>query len=138
LHRDVGGSTRDRAARARSADRDEGFFNRLAAGEDRDLAAGDRAESHDDRARASEARTRAGSDRDRAAADRTEAAARASVAEREIGGLQDALQTRLQIGQAQGLLAQYRLDPEAAFRLLVRLSQAENIKVAPSRRNSFR
>jgi GAF domain-containing protein len=49
---------------------------------------------------------------------------------REIDHLHQALRTRELIGQAIGLLmAQYKLDPDAAFAFLVRSSSHANMKV---------
>lgn len=130
LGRDVRGSLRDRAARALSGDRDAAAVDRFLAGADRDLAAGDRADSVDDRRRAVAARRRSAEDRQRAADDRTAAAGHVDALDHEIAGLREALKTRLQIGQAEGLImARYHLDPEAAFRLLVRLSQQTHLKL---------
>jgi hypothetical protein len=123
--RDVRGSSRDRAARALDDDRDVGAIDRFVSGADRDLAAGDRTDSSDDRRRGAEARQAAAHDRQHAADDRDAAASRGDEMEHEIAGLREALQARLQIGQAEGLLmARYNIDVDAAFRLLVRLSQA--------------
>jgi hypothetical protein len=66
----------------------------------------------------------AGADRDFAAGDR------ADDLQREIDGLREAQHTRLLIGQAEGqLMARYNLEPAAAFRLLVRLSQEGHLKL---------
>ncbi|HVW82311.1 MAG TPA: ANTAR domain-containing protein [Mycobacteriales bacterium] len=47
-----------------------------------------------------------------------------------ISDLQDALRTRLVIGQAQGLLMErHRLDEDAAFKLLIKLSQRTHLKL---------
>jgi ANTAR domain len=128
--RDVRGSTRDRAARERAHDRDLAAVDRFVAGADRDLAAGDRADSLDDRRRGATARRVAAEDRQRASDDRDAAATRDDVSEHEIAGLRKALLSRLQIGQAEGLLmGRYSLDPDAAFRLLVKLSQEGHMKL---------
>lgn len=130
LARDVRGSSRDRVARQRENDRDIGAPDRFAAGDDRDLAAGDRADSFDDRRRAATSRHAATEDRRRAAADRDAAANQVETLQHEIHGLREALETRLLIGQAEGLLmARHGLDPDAAFRLLVKLSQEAHIKL---------
>lgn len=130
LGRDVHGSTRDRTARERAQDRDEAFADRFHAGADRDFAAGDRGDSVDDRRHSAGARKTAAEDRQRAADDRNVAATRADEMGREVAGLRDALETRLQIGQAEGLLMErHKLDPDAAFRLLVRLSQEGHAKL---------
>jgi hypothetical protein len=130
LTRDVRGSRRDRAARERTADVDSGAVDRFLAGTDRDYAAGDRADSADDRRRAQTARRSAAADRQRASDDRDAAATRADVLALEIEGLREALVTRLLIGQAEGLLmARHLLDTDAAFRLLVRLSQESHRKL---------
>jgi hypothetical protein len=124
LGRDVDGSARDRTARMREQDLDEAFSDRFNAGVDRDLAAGDRADAFDDRHRGANARRAAAQDRQRASDDRDLAASRDEDSQREREGLELALETRFQIGQAQGvLMARHDLDPEAAFRMLVRLSQ---------------
>lgn len=130
LDRDVSGSSRDRRARLREQDRDVAFPDRFSAGADRDLAAGDRADSHADRRRGQEARERAAVNRDRAADDRDRAAEKAEEQEREVAGLRTALESRLVIGQAQGLLmARHKLSSETSFGVLVRLSQEHNVKV---------
>ena len=137
LQRDVSGSGRDRAAREHAHDRDAAAVDRFMAGSDRDLAAGDRADSHDDRAqggvarrRAAEDRQQAAHDRQQAADDRDAAAAQAAAAQKEVASLHDAMSTRLVIGQAEGLLrARHNLDAEAAFALLVRLSQQTRLKL---------
>jgi hypothetical protein len=130
LARDVRGSGRDRAARERDADGDDAAVDRFVAGWDRDLAAGDRVDSLGDRRRAAAARRAATDDRERAATDRDIAAHRAEDLQQEIDGLREALRTRLQIGQAEGLLiARYGLEPDAAFRLLIRLSQETDLKL---------
>jgi AmiR/NasT family two-component response regulator len=50
--------------------------------------------------------------------------------EHEAAGLAAALDTRVVIGQAEGLLmATYDIDAEAAFRLLVKLSQETHVKL---------
>lgn len=67
LHRDVGGSGRDRAARNIAQDADPGWADRSLAGEDRDFAAGDRGDSFDDRGRSRSMRDRAADDRQRSA-----------------------------------------------------------------------
>lgn len=127
LRRDVAGSARDRKARSRAQDRDVGWQDRFSSGEDRDLAAGDRADSHDDRRRAREAREKAAADRQQAAADRDRAAQEAAEQGRELAGLRAALESRVVIGQAQGLLmAWYSLSPGSAFAVLTRLSQERN------------
>lgn len=130
LTRDVDGSNRDRAARSRTDDEDVAAVDRFLAGSDRDLAAGDRSDSVDDRRRSAQARRGAAENRQRAADDRRAAATRDDAAQREISGLQEALESRLQIGRAEGLLmARYDLDPDAAFALLVRHSQHAHIKL---------
>jgi hypothetical protein len=130
LARDVGGSARDRAARKRTKDMDEGFGDRSLAGVDRDFAAGDRSDSVDDRRRSAQARRDAAGSRQRAADDREAAARRNGEVQREIDGLKDALESRLCIGQAEGLLmARHSLDADAAFRLLVKLSQYQHMKL---------
>ena len=130
LARDLAGSDRDRAARAQDDDRDPAYLDRFEAGEDRDLAAGDRGESFDDRRRAQQTRGRAAADRVRAAEDRDAAAEKAVDAARDIAGLRTALESRLVIGQAQGLLmAFHHLKPDAAFQVLVRLSQEHNVEI---------
>jgi hypothetical protein len=128
--RDVRGSRRDRNARARADDRDVAALDRYMAGADRDLAAGDRADSFDDRRRGADARRAAAEDRDRAAGDRDAAASRDDEMQHEVAGLKEALLTRLQIGQAEGLLmARYNVDPDGAFRLLTKLSQEGHMKL---------
>lgn len=130
LQRDVRGSRRDRVAREHARDRDPAALDRFLAGADRDLAAGDRTDSRDDRRHSADARHRAAADRQRAGHDRDAAAAAASTAAGEIAGLQDALTSRVLIGQAEGLLmARYDLDEDAAFALLVKLSQETHLKL---------
>lgn len=130
LRRDVSASGRDRRARAADQDRDPAFLDRFAAGEERDLAAGDRADSYDDRRRARQARERAADDREHAAEDREKAIKQADKQASEIAGLRAALKSRLVIGQAQGLLmALHHLSADAAFQVLVRLSQERNVKL---------
>ena len=124
LGRDVRGSGRDRRTREFARDRDQAATDRFLAGADRDLAAGDRGDSVDDRGRASQARHDAADNRERAADDRDQAASREEEASREIDHLRAALDSRLVIGQAEGLLmARYDFDPDASSRLLSRLSQ---------------
>ena len=130
LQRDVRASGRDRAARGYTHDRDPSAVDRFMAGTDRDLAAGDRSDAVDDRHRASAGRERAASDRRHAASDREAASARDAELTHEVAGLEEALKTRLAIGRAEGLLmAQHRLDADAAFRLLVKLSQQAHLKL---------
>lgn len=130
LDRDVVGSGRDRNARVLHQDRDPGWGDRFASGADRDLAAGDRGDSFDDRRRAHEARQRAAADREQSAADRDAAAVEARQQTVALDHLRLALESRLVIGQAEGLLmAQHKLSPEAAFQVLVRLSRERNVKL---------
>lgn len=130
LQRDVRASGRDRAARGYAHDRDEAAIDRFIAGSDRDFAAGDRSDAGDDRRHARAARSRAAADRRRAVDDRDAAVANAAELSGEIVGLQEALKTRLAIGQAQGLLmARYHLNSDAAFRMLVKLSQQAHVKL---------
>lgn len=130
LRRDVAGSARDRKARSREQDQDVAWADRFTAGEDRDFAAGDRGDSYDDRRRAREAREQAAADREHAAADRDRAVQEAAEQGREVAGLRAALESRLVIGQAQGLLiAWHNLTPASAFAVLVRLSQERNRKL---------
>jgi len=130
LQRDVRASGRDRAARNYARDRDDAAIDRIVAGVDRDFAAGDRSDAGDDRRQARAARGRAADDRQRAADDLDIAAANAAELSAEILGLQEALKTRLAIGQAEGLLmARYHLDAAAAFRMLVKLSQQGHVKL---------
>jgi hypothetical protein len=87
-------------------------------------------DARDDRWQARAARGRAAADRKRAADNRESATVHAAELDREIAGLQEALKTRLAIGQAEGLLmAQFHLDADAAFRLLVKLSQEGHTKL---------
>lgn len=130
LGRDVTGSGRDRRARAVAQDRDAGFTDRWLAGEDRDEAAGGRAESYDDRLRAKLGREQAAVDRTRAADERDRAVEKATDQERELHGLRGALESRMVIGQAQGLLmARHDMSSRTAFATLVRLSQNANVKL---------
>lgn len=130
LGRDVGGSSRDRRARSLAQDRDPAFIDRFAAGEDRDDAAGDRFESFDDRKRSQQARKRAAEDRDHAAEDRERAGEEAAEQRREVVGLRAALESRFVIGLAEGLLMErHNLTGEAAFGVLVRISQETNRKL---------
>lgn len=130
LSRDLRGSARDRAAREETSDDDPAAGDRFLAGRDRDYAAGDRADSGRDRRRAADARKAAADDRQQAADDRDAAASWAGELQHEVAGLREALHTRLEIGQAEGLLmGRYNLDPDGAFRLLVRLSQETHIKL---------
>jgi hypothetical protein len=130
LGRDVEGSRRDRRARDDPDDPAGVAADRFLAGSDRDQSAGDRADSAEDRRRAAAARKRAREDRRQAADDRATAADRAQAQDDEIDGLRLALNTRLQIGQAEGLLmARYGVDADAAFRMLVRLSQDTHLKL---------
>jgi hypothetical protein len=127
--RDVRGSRRDRAARDRESP-DLDALDRFVSGSDRDLAAGDRADALDDRHRSATSRKAATVARQRAADDRDAAANTAGELQREIDGLREALKTRVQIGQAEGLLmSRYGLDPDGAFRLLVKLSGETHIKL---------
>jgi hypothetical protein len=130
LGRDVRSSSRDRAARERNIDTELASLDRFMSGTDRDLAAGDRADALDNRRRATRDRAAASEDRHRAADDRSAAAKQADTAQLEISTLHDVLNGRAQIGQAEGLLmARYRLSPAAAFRLLVKLSQEQQIEL---------
>lgn len=130
LRRDVVGSGRDRRSRAQQQDLDPAALDRFASGVDRDFAAGDRGDSFDDRGRAHQSRTRAAANREHAADDRDAAAQRAKEQTSDIAGLRAALESRLVIGQAEGLLmAQHGLSPQAAFQVLVRLSQEGNVKL---------
>jgi len=130
LQRDVAGSGRDRAAREYMQDLDGGAVERSMAGTDRDLAAGDRSDSGSDRRRASEARHRAAEDRQSAEDDRAAAAVGAVSAKEEAASLRAALTSRLIIGQAEGLLmGRHTIDEEAAFALLVKLSQETHQKL---------
>lgn len=130
LRRDVTASGRDQRARGRAEDLDVAYADRFAAGVDRDWAAGDRADSHEDRGRAHDARERSAVDRGRAAEDRDQAAQLASDQDRELASLRVALESRLVIGQAVGLLmARHAVRHEDAFTVLVRLSQHHNVKL---------
>ncbi|GAC1445310.1 MAG: hypothetical protein NVSMB55_25700 [Mycobacteriales bacterium] len=130
LDRDVAASGRDRRARAVQQDRDPAVADRWSAGTDRDLGAGDRGDSYEDRGRSQRAREQAADGRADAADDRDEAARKAAQQEREIEGLRAALEARLIIGQAQGMvMVKYQLTADKAFAVLVRLSQHQNIKV---------
>lgn len=130
LRRDVKGSTRDRRARAVKRDLDSAFPDRSVAGVDRDYAAGDRGDSYGDRNRAHQAREHAAADRARAADDRDHAAQRAAEQARQLDELRAALESRLVIGQAQGLLmARHHLSSQDAFTALVRLSQDGSVKM---------
>lgn len=130
LSRDVAGASRDVQARDREGDLDVAFPDRYLSAVDRDAAAGDRADSHDDRQRSGLDRERSHGDRDRAAQDRADALANADRLEQELATLQDALESRNTIGQAQGLLMErYGTDADRAFDMLVRLSQETHIKV---------
>jgi ANTAR domain len=131
LSRDATASGRDRDARAVADDTDPGFVDRFLSGQDRDWAAGDRASSYDDRRRSAQDRQRAAADRERAATDRQAAADAAAALEGDVAHLREALVARLVIGQAEGLLmARYDLpSPDAAFGVLVRLSQHNHVKL---------
>ncbi|MBV9485933.1 MAG: ANTAR domain-containing protein [Frankiaceae bacterium] len=128
--RDVRGSRRDRAARERPDDHSLASLDRFMSGADRDLAAGDRADSLDDRRRATEARRQAADARQRAAEERSSGADREDDLQRRVTELTDALRAQLIIGQAQGLvMARYEIDQDAAVRLLVKLSQTQQLSV---------
>lgn len=130
LGRDSRSSQRDVAARAAADDADEGFPDRWVSAVDRDDAAGDRADSLADRQRGAQARTHARSSRERAAQDRETAAGELAAYEREVENLREALESRLVIGQAQGLLmAWHGITTDEAFAALVRLSQDANSKL---------
>ncbi|HVF19894.1 MAG TPA: ANTAR domain-containing protein [Mycobacteriales bacterium] len=130
LGRDATGSARDRRARARRKDLDVAFPDRSAAGVDRDDAAGDRGDSFDDRERGHLARDRAAADREQARTDRDRSSRQSADQDDEMAGLRTALESRLVIGQAVGLLmARNRIPPDEAFAVLVRLSQHRNLKV---------
>lgn len=130
LNRDVEGVGRDRRARDLHEDRDPAFADRWLAGVDRDFGAGDRGDSYDDRGRSGLDRERAADDRDHAAEDRQAAGEKAAGQEKELDRLRAALESRHRIGMAQGLLmAEYKVLPEAAFAVLVRLSQHTNAKL---------
>lgn len=130
LERDAQGSTRDRGARRVDGDMDAGAVERFMAGRDRDLAAGDRSDAADDRRRGRATRRRAAEARQRAASDRAASAERIDALETQLVSLNQALDTRLVIGQAEGLLmAYYQLGPEAALKVLVKLSQESHIKL---------
>lgn len=130
LRRDVSGSGRDRRARAVDQDRDPAFADRAVAGQDRDHAAGDRSDSFDDRARSRKAREEAASDRERAADDRDRAAQEAAKQQHHLDGLRTALDSRLIIGRAEGILMQrHNISCESAFAVLARFSQESNRKL---------
>ena len=130
LDRDVAGSARDRRARSVEQDLDAGFPDRSLAAADRDYSAGDRSDSHDDRRRSRRARERAAADRTRAADDRERAVDQERAQDRRLDGLRVALESRLVIGQAQGLLmARHSTSSDKAFAVLVRLSQQSNVKL---------
>lgn len=137
LGRDVAGSGRDRRARALQRDRDPAVGDRWHAGADRDFGAGDRGDSYDDRARSSQARERAADDRTHAADDRTQAvedldqaADKAAEQDRALDGLRTSLESRLLIGQAQGLLmARHHVSSQASFALLTRLAHDSKSKL---------
>lgn len=130
LRRDATASDRDRHARAREQDLDIASADRAAAGLDRDHAAVDRADSHDDRGRAVDARHRAALDRGRASDDRHEAAQLAGDQDRQLASLRTALESRLVIGQAVGLLmARHAVRRDDAFSVLVRLSQERDAQL---------
>lgn len=125
--RDVDAVARDRRERAVADDNDRGFASRYLSARDRDDAAGDRADSITDRARAGSARSDAAEARRRAVDDYDAASVSAS---QEIRQLRAALEHRTVIGQAEGMLMQrYAIDADAAFAVLVRLSQAANVKL---------
>lgn len=128
--RDVTGSGRDRRVRVVTRDLDAGHADRWLAGEDRDHSAGDRTGSYEDRHRAEQARAHAAADRGRAADDRERALQKANDQDRQLDGLRVALESRLVIGQAQGLLmARHAMSSRVAFAVLVRLSQQSNTKL---------
>ena len=53
-----------------------------------------------------------------------------AAALREVDQLEDALETRLVIGQAEGIIMErLGIDEETAFRFLVRVSSTTNIKL---------
>ncbi len=97
-------------------DRGEARYDRASSGQARDRAAADRAH--------------AARDRDAAAAAAAEAAEEAEGAAKEIAELREALLVRQVIGQAQGrLMDRYNLDADAAFAVLLQLSQDTNIEL---------
>lgn len=123
LRRDVAGSTRDRRARAIAQDMDPAVADRSVAGEDRDLAAGDRSDSFDDRARSRQERERAAGDRERAGQE-------AAQQQDHLDGLRTALESRLVIGRAEGILMErHGISCESAFAVLARFSQESNRKL---------
>jgi hypothetical protein len=130
LGRDVKATARDREARFADGDRGPAALQRHIAGTDRDAAASDRSESADDRLRSAARRRREAAARERAAAARENAAAHAAAQEDEIRSLQNALAARLMIGQAEGvLMVRHQVDEDAAFKLLVKLSEETGLKL---------
>lgn len=132
--RDARAAGRDRRRRAEHDDGDPGFKDRFLSGRDVDASAGDRAEALGDERQAGQDRQRSRGDRHRAAADRTSAERAAEVtadqAEAAEGRARVALASRSIIGQGQGLLmARLHMTADEAFQLLVRESQARNIKL---------
>ena len=126
--RDVAGGSLDRLRR--DAASGSAAFPGDDPGHERDQAVQDRSAAADDRARAAADRARAAADRQHAANDREAAAVRETGLEHEIAGLRHALDTRLVIGQAEGLLmARHQVDEDAAFALLVRLSRRAHLKL---------
>jgi hypothetical protein len=130
LTRDVRGSHRDRLSRDYEGDTGPASLDRIVSGVDRDLAAGDRAEALDDRERAARARRQAAVDRQHARDDADAARTKSDEYERQIDELIEALNTRLTIGRAEGLLmAEYDITADAAFRLIEKLAQSTDMDV---------
>ncbi len=132
--RDVAASTRDRRSRAAHDDGDSGFPDRFLSGRDVDASAGDRADALFDERSAREDRQRSREDRHRASDDRDAAAGAvreaADAAAEETADQREALEGRIVIGIAQGLLmAEHDVTADEALDLLVKESQSSNVKL---------
>jgi hypothetical protein len=131
LERDGRASARDRAGLPGSpADDDAVLRDRVLAAGDRESAARDRLDARDNRERSRADRARAADARHRAAADREELALTAKLGVQHMSTLQQALGSRIVVGQATGLLMErHGLAAEHAFDMLVQLARESDTKV---------
>jgi hypothetical protein len=128
--RDGRASARDRADPPGSPANDAVLRDRVLAAGDRESAARDRVDARDNRERSRGDRARAAEARYRAAADREELALTANLGERQLSSLQQALGSRIVVGQATGLLMErHGLAADRAFDMLVQLAREADVKI---------